>query len=202
MTLKRLGLLLMTGLLIMAFGCSEYGKVDQGRVIGYDKEKKTVTLIRDKKIDTMNPDYASLPPHVYALPTEHMDMGPEPKAGLRMKLDLDKNQIVMFDPSTQNFKTIDVKMVEKKTGVGKNDPLVFDEATQKAKKLPAVDKDKKTLTIYSGRQKTYVVVGLPDEYLGIKDADWDAGDEVRVYYKQDGKALRFMNISKTDIFKK
>jgi len=31
---------------------------------------------------------------------------------------------------------------------------------------------------------------------------WDAGDEVRIYYKEAGKALRFMNISKTDIFKK
>ena len=34
------------------------------------------------------------------------------------------------------------------------------------------------------------------------DETWDAGDEARVYYKEEGKALRFMNISKTNIFKK
>ena len=27
-------------------------------------------------------------------------------------------------------------------------------------------------------------------------------DEVRIYYKKPGEALRFMNISKTDIYKK
>jgi hypothetical protein len=80
--------------------------------------------------------------------------------------------------------------------VGRDDPLVKD------KKLPAVDKDKKTITIYSGRQKLYVVVQVGDEFMKYPDAEWDAGDEVRIYYKEDGKALRFMNISKTDIFKK
>jgi len=43
---------------------------------------------------------------------------------------------------------------------------------------------------------------LPDEYFGLPDSTWDAGDEVRVYYKLEGKAARFMNISKTDIYKK
>jgi hypothetical protein len=202
MTIKRLGLLLVIGLLFLAFGCTEYGKVDQGRVVAFDREKMTLTMIRDKKIDTLKPDYTYLPPLTYSLPTELSEMGPDPKAGLRMKLDLEKNQVVLFDPASVSFKTIDYKLVDKKTGVERKDPLVFDAATEKAKKFPAIDKEKKTITIYSGRQKTLVVIGVPDEYMSLKESDWDAGDEVRIYYKQDGKSLRVMNITRTDIFKK
>jgi len=31
---------------------------------------------------------------------------------------------------------------------------------------------------------------------------WDSGDDIRIYYKEEGKASRLMNVSKTDIFKK
>jgi hypothetical protein len=176
-------------------GC-EMGKVDQGRVIAYDSAKGIVTLIQDKKAEPGKPDYNTLPPHTYAIPTDPHEMGPEPKAGLRMKLDLDKKVITIFDPEAKAFKDITFEVLDKKTGVGRDDPLVKD------KKLPAVDKDKKALTVYSGRQKLYVVMKLPDEYLDRPVTTWDAGDEVRIYYKEPGKALRFMNISKTDIFKK
>jgi len=114
-----------------------------------------VTLIRDKKIDTLNPDYSYLPPLTYALPVDPQEIGPLPKAGGRIKLDAEKNQIVIFDPKAQNFKTIDFKPVEKKTGVERDAPLV------KGKKFPVVDKAKKTVTIYSGRQKILETIGLP-----------------------------------------
>lgn len=182
--------------LVFLFGCVEDGKVDQGRVVAFDKDKKIVTLIRDKKIDTLNPDYTYLPPLTYALPDDPQETGPLPKAGSRMKLDVEKNQIVIFDAKSQNFKTIDFKPVDKKTGVEKDDALV------KGKKFPMVDKQKKTVTIYSSRQKVFETIGLADEYFELPDSTWDAGDEVRIYYKQDGKSLRFMNITQTDIFKK
>ncbi len=177
-------------------GCIEYGKVDQGRVVSFDKDKRTATIIRDKKGDAQAPDYASLPAVTYSLPTDPSEMGPEPKAGGRMKIDAEKSQIVIYDPATQNFKTIDIKISEKFDNVGKDNPLVKD------KKFPAVDKEKKTVSIYSGRQKLLLTFTMPEEYFALPVATWDAGDEVRIYYKQDGKALRFMNISKTDIFKK
>jgi hypothetical protein len=182
--------------LVFLFGCVEEGKVDQGRVVAFDKDKRLVTIIRDKKIDTLNPDYSYLPPLTYALPVDAEETGPLPKAGSRMKLDAEKNQIIIFDPKAQNFKTIDFKPVEKKSGVEKDDALV------KGKKFPVVDKQKKTVTIYSSRQKIVETFGLPDEYFELPDSTWDAGDEVRIYYKQDGKSLRFMNITQTDIFKK
>ncbi len=49
-------------------------------------------------------------------------MGPEPKAGGRMKIDTKKNQIVIFDPKEQNFKTIDYKLIEQKENIEREQP--------------------------------------------------------------------------------
>ena len=182
--------------LALVLGCGELGKVDQGRVIAYDKAKGMVTLIQDKKAEPGKPDYNTLPPHTYLQPQDPEEMGQEPKAGLRMKLDMDKKVITIYDPETKAFKDITFDIVDQKSGIAKDNPLVAD------KKLPAVDKEKKTVTIYSGRQKLYAVIALPEEYLDRPASTWDAGDEVRVYFKEPGKALRLMNVSKTDIFKK
>ncbi len=188
--------------MVLLLGCTDYGKVDQGRVIKYDPATRTMTFIRDKANDTQNPDYTYLPPITYVLPTDPEENGPDPKAGGRMKIDNKKNQIVIFDPATQNFKTIDFTMVDFKENIDKQHPLVFDKDAGKAKKFPVVDKEKKTVTIYSGRQKTLSVISMPAEYFELPESIWDSGDEARVYYKEEGKALRYMNISKTDIFKK
>ena len=188
--------------MLLLLGCSEPGKVDQGRVIKFDAATKTMTLIRDKANDTQNPDYTYLPPITYTMAANPDENGPEPKAGGRMKIDNKKNQIIIFDPATQNFKTIDFIMIDFKENIDNKHPLVFDKETEKAKKFPVVDKDKKTVTIYSGRQKTLSVIQLPEEYFAMPDSTWDSGDEARVYYKEEGKALRFMNVSKTNIYKK
>lgn len=188
--------------LALLVGCGEYGKVDQGRVIKFDKEKKTCTLIRDIKADPQNPEYTHLPPMTYVTPTDPAEMGPEPKAGMRMKLDTKNRQIVIYDTASQGFKTISYTLIDQKENVEKTDPLVYDKEQGKAKKFPAVDRDKKTIGIYSGRQKMLVTLSLPDEYFALPDSTWDSGDEVRIYYKEEGKARRFMNISRTDIYKK
>ena len=36
----------------------------------------------------------------------------------------------------------------------------------------------------------------------MPDRTWEAGDEIRIYSKEKGKAVRLMNISKTDIYRK
>jgi len=203
MTRKSMWRTLLVALpVVLLMGCSDPGKVDQGRVIKFDKEARTITMIRDKANDAQNPDYTYLPPVTYTLPTNPAEMGPEPTAGGRMKIDNKKNQITIFDPATQNFKTIDFVMVDFKENIDKNHPLVYDKEADKAKKFPVIDKEKKTITIYSGRQKTLSVIQLPEEYFTMPDSTWDAGDEARVYYKEEGKSLRFMNVSKTNIFKK
>ena len=182
-------------LVLGGLGCGELGKVDQGRVIAFDNAKATVTFINDVKHDPANPDYSGAP-MTFSLPTEPMDRGEDPKAGKRMKLDAKTREIVIYDTGTQSMKKITYTLIDQKEKVGKDDPLV------KGKKFPLVEKDKKAITIYSGRQKLLTTFSLPEEYFALPDDTWEAGDEVRVYYKEPGKALRFMNITRTDIFKK
>jgi len=182
-------------LVLGGLGCGEMGKVDQGRVIAFDNAKATVTFINDVKHDPANPDYSGAP-MTFALPTDPADRGEDPKAGKRMKLDAKTREIVIFDTGTQSMKKITYTLIDQKEGVAKDDPLV------KGKKFPLVEKDKKAITIYSGRQKLLTTFSLPEEYFALPDDTWEAGDEVRVYYKEPGKCLRFMNITRTDIFKK
>ncbi len=180
----------------LALGCAEGGKVDQGRVVEFDAAKRLVIIIRDVKNDAVNPDYSYLPPLTYALPEDPAETGPLPLAGGRLKLDAEKNQIKIYNPKTKSFLWIDFKPIEKKTGIDRSNPLVKD------KRFPVVDKAKKTITLYSARQKILETIEVPEEYLEWPESTWAAGDEVRIYYKEEGKALRFMNVTQTDIFKK
>jgi hypothetical protein len=199
MNSKRAWLAILVLAAFALAGCSsEYGKVIQAKVISYDKEKKTVHLILEGEhhFGLENQVFDKLPPVTFSLPTEPMDMGPEPRAGMRMLLDTESNKMTIYDKDSNTFKNVNFAVVDKQKGVDKNDPRV------QGKSFPIVDKDKKTLTVYSSRWKTLMTFALPDEYLGMPPATWDSGDIVRIYYKEDGKALRFMNVSKTDIFKK
>jgi len=179
-----------------------FGKVEQGRVIEFDREKRTVTFIRDVSTDPRDPSYTRLPPITYELPKDPDEMGAEPKAGLRMKLNTQKKQITIFDPVSKDFKTINYKLIAQKEQVERDDTLVFDKLTGKARKFPIIDKNQKTITFYSDRQKILTTFTVPDQYQAMPDKTWDAGDEVRIYYKEEGKAYRFMNVTRTDIFKK
>lgn len=198
---KKLSILTLLAVLplVLVLGCGDLGKVDQGRVIAYDESKGTVTIIRDVRDwahDAVTPKYTHLPPIIYSLPKDPAEMGPEPRPGERMKLDTKTREIIIFDLATQKFKTIPYTPIDQKDKVGKSDPLVKD------KKFPIIDKAKKTITLYSPRQGILTTFSLPDEYLEMPPNTWEAGDEVRIYYKEEGKALRFMNITRTDIFKK
>lgn len=203
MNIKRTLFLLSIALLTFGvLGCDEYGKVDQGRVIAFDKEKQTVTVIEDKNMDSQNPDYAILPPHTYTMPTDPAERGADPKVGMRLKLDVDAKIIKIFNTQTQAIEDLPITIVDVQKDIAKDHPLVFDKEKNAAKKFPVVDKDKKTISIYSGRQKMLATFSVPEAYNDFPENTWDAGDEVRIYWKEKGKALRFMNISKTDIFKK
>jgi hypothetical protein len=203
MNIKRTLILLSIALLAFgALGCEEYGKVDQGRVIAFDKDKQTVTVIEDKNMDAQNPDYAILPPHTYTMPADPAERGADPKIGLRMKLDVEQKFIRIFNPATQAIEDLPIAIVDVQKNIAKDHPLVFDKDKGASKPFPVVDQDKKTVTIYSGRQKMLATYSVPEDYFVMPVHTWDAGDEVRIYWKEKGKALRFMNISKTDIYKK
>ena len=86
--------------MVVALGCTEkFGKVDQGRVIGYDKETHSVTFLRDVSVDTAKGPEYNLPPVTYALPSDPMEVGPEPKVGKRIKLDAKTKQIIVYVPT-------------------------------------------------------------------------------------------------------
>lgn len=190
------GIIIIATLMIFA-GCSnDMGKVIQGRVIAFEKDTGTVTFIEDKSLVKGKPDYSVLPPVVFKIPVDKHEMGPDPAVGQRMSLDADKNEIKIFDMATAQFKTITITVVDKKEKIDKDNALVKDV------KFPIVDRTAKTIQIYSKRQKLLVTLSVPDEYFDLPDKTWAAGDEVRIYYKDDGQALRMMNITKTDIFKK
>lgn len=182
-------------MLVFSYGC-QYGDVDQGRVVAFDKEKGEVTIIRDVKHDAQNPEYTHLPPVVYKVPKDPKEMGPEPTPGYRIRLDTNNRQVKIFDPAEQGFKIIDYTLIDEKDNVGKNDPLVA------GKNFPIVDREKKTITMYSSRQKVLLTFSLPDEYFALPDKTWVAGDEVRIYFEEEGQAHRLMNVTKTDIYKK
>jgi hypothetical protein len=192
-----------TSIALTLVGCKgDFAKVEQGRCIAFNKDTKEVTLIHDSANDSQKPVYDTLPPSVFKLPIDPAETGPEPKAGQRMKLDTDKKKMVIFDTTTQKLVDVAINIVDLQQPIDKEHPLVYDKAEKKAKKFPAIDKEKKTITVYSGRQKMLCTFSVPDNYFSYPASTWDAGDEVRLTYKTAGQALRFMNVSKTDIFKK
>ena len=116
--------------------------------------------------------------------------------------DTAKKEIELYDHKTQKLVYLPINITDLQQNIDKEHPLVYDKEAKKAKKFPMVDKEKKTVTIYSGRQKMLCTFTLPDQYADYPESFWDAGDEVRLTYRTPGQALRFMNITKTDIFKK
>ena len=197
--MSALAVLLLVAVLA---GCQQMGRVDQGRAIEFNKEKGTVTMIRDASPNPDKPDYSHLPPVTYQVPKNPDEMGPDPKPGKRMKLDANNREIVIYVPALNNFAKINYTLVDQKENVSPEDPLVFDNVTGKPKTFPVVDQYRKTITIYSKRQKTVTTFSVPDEYFALSADTWDSGDDIRIYYKEEGKASRLMNVSKTDIYKK
>jgi hypothetical protein len=195
-------ILVFLPLAVMLTGCGKYGKVVQGRVIAFDKTNKNVTIIINSSLDPKNPEYSHLPPLTFQLPDDPKEMGPEPKVGKRMGLDIEKKQITIYDPDQGRFVTIDYTPVEERKNISETDPLLFDPVTKVAKVFPVLDSQNKTITIYSKRQMVLVTFTVPDQYFAYPPDTWDSGDEVRIYYKEEGKARRLMNVSQTDIYKK
>lgn len=192
-----------TSLALSLAGCKgDFAKVEQGRTIAFDKDKREVTLLHDSSKELGKPKYDVLPPVVYKLPIDLKETGPDPKPGQQVKLDTDNKIIVIFDTTTQKLVNIPITIIDKQQPIDKEHPLVYDQAESKAKKFPVIDKDKKTITIYSTRQKMLLTFSVPDNYFSYPPSTWVAGDEVRLTSRGGGQALRFMNITKTNIFKK
>lgn len=191
-------------LVLGAAGCdtSKYGQVEQGRVVAFDDEKRTVTVVHDSAMDPAHPVYDVMPAAVFQLPTDPAEIGPLPKAGQLLKLDVDKKEIEIYDAPNQKLVYIPINIVEMHQGIDRSHPLVYDAQARQAKPFPVIDTEKNTITVYSARQRQLCTFTIPETYADYPPSTWDSGDEVRIYFKTAGQALRFMNISKTDIYKK
>ncbi len=173
--------------------CGQQGKVAQGRVIAYDAAAGLVTIVEDSNpADPLNPRYDVLPPSVVQIPKDPRQMGPTPASGKLLGTDLAKGELVIFDPRTQRLQTLRYTLVQRQDGVQKGDSRLA------ARRLPWVDRQAKTITLYSRRNRALIVISVPDEYLALPADTWRSGDEVRYYYKVPGQALRLMNVSQID----
>jgi len=171
---------------LTAAGCGVDGKVEQGRVIAYDKQTKRATLISETS-DKSAP--GTLPPITVKAPEDPDEMGPAPSAGKLMSLDTKAHRLVIFDAGAGAFRTIPYTPVKERSNVAK------------APSAAAIDRAARTITVYSAAEKTLITFEASDELLAMPADTWRSGDVVRYYYKESDQALRMMNVTKTDLSK-
>lgn len=194
--------LLLIAILALTAGCTEFGKVEQGRAVGFDKKANNVTLIRDVSADAGNASYSGIPPLTMTLPTVEAEMGPEPRIGYLLTSDYYEGKFSIYDPATKTIKTLILPKVSLQEGVGKDHPLLIDPATGKARSFPVIDKARGTVTIYNSGRKLLGTYTLTPEAIDMPELAYKQGDVMRAYYKKEGVASRMMNVTQTDIFKK
>ena len=183
----------MAGLATLV-ACGGFGKVNQGRVIRYQKDQRLVTIVSDSNYrDPQHPHYDVLPPVTVRLPEDPHEMGPEPEAGMLLVRDWSHKRLLVFDAATGATRIIPYTLVEQFDGVSRDDPRVT------RRRLPIIDRVRKTVTLYGRRDRRLYTISVADEYLRLPEDTWKPGDEVRYYYKDPARALRFMNVSKTDV---
>jgi len=214
-------LLVLAGLMLV--GCGGYGQVEQGVAVAFDEGKREVTIIpQTNSMDPRNPGaYDRLPVEVWKLPDPKVT-GALPTLGLRAALNVDKGILVMYNPRTQAFENISIKIVDDVTGVDirRRHPLVMERHPVTRRWVPVqfpkitrAEGASKTIQVYDMPQKrvtTFILlpenkdadgnIGLhPAELTFPEDWMWNQGDEVRMYYLNKFEAARFMNVTKTDI---
>jgi len=175
--------------LLFTLGCT-FGKVEQGRVVAFDHQSGIVTLITNFDLTA---ERAS--PITVKIPQDPKEMGPAPEAGKRLLFDTQNKKLVVYDAAAEAIKTIPYTPVLELANVTSDSKQV------KGVKFPLIDREKKTITLYSSRDKKLVTFTVADEHFSLPEDTWKAGDDVRWYFKQPGQALRMMNVTKTNVMK-
>ncbi len=179
---------------VFLLACS-FGRVSQGRVVAYDQANGTATIIQEASEAQSGQAKYVLPPVTVKIPANPQEMGPAPAGGNLLSFNSRARQLIVFEPASRTLRTISYTPVSVQTSVFADDPRV-------AKvKFTIIHRQDKTITLYSAHERTLVTFTVADEFLALPDETWKAGDEVRYYYKEPGQALRFMNVTKTDVRK-
>ena len=195
----RMRNVILTLVLALSLGLTacEFGQVEQGRCVAFNPETKTLLVVLDVNHDQLNPHYSG-GIHEYTLPADPSEIGPLPVPGGRVMFDLEKSTVTIFNPETKALEVLNVNFTDVEKGIKRTHPKVH------GKTFPIIDKDKMSVTESSARLQALVTFTIPADKIDLPPATWEAGDEVRMYYKENAKhqALRFMNITRTNIFKK
>jgi hypothetical protein len=187
---RTLAFLLACFAVLSMTACSGYGTVEQGRVVGYNSKSGQVILILDSTGGRKaKPVYDALPPISVQSPQDPDEMGPPPQAGKLMRVDLGNREIVLYDAAAQQFRTI------------RYTPLGERQNVAKGTGLPVIDKAKQAITIYCPAEHIALTFAASQELLALPADTWKTGDEVRYYFKDPARALRMMNVTRTDLNK-
>lgn len=194
MNLRKYATFLFLPLLLAA--CNFDGGVEQGRCVAYDEKAHTVTLVVDEAIDQHNPRYTGAI-DTFHLPTDPRDMGPAPEAGGLLMIDPEKKEALIYDPAEKKTVTVALDKVEVTPNLDSRD------ASLKGRVFPEINKETHSVTVYSPRLRELITFtpANPD-YFKLPDFVWKYGDEARIAFRNEkrGEAIRFMNVSKTNIF--
>ena len=169
----------------------DYGKtVEQGRAVAFGNGQ--VTFVKDSNVDPKKYPMYENSIRTYKLPADPKEIGPAPEVGNLIDVDVAKKEIKVYRNNA--LETMSVEIVNEQKGVESHNAAV------KGKKFPMVNKDKGEVTVYM--KKTLATFKIPSSLASTDEAFWMIGDNVRVFTKEEGVARRFMNITKTNIFKK
>lgn len=189
--------LAMAGSLALLAGCNFDGGVEQGRCVAFDPAAKTMTIVVDVTHDQFNPHYSG-GVHTFKLPVEAKDMGPAPMVGGRLMIDINKSVVLLYDQASKSVRELPVQFTDVEKNIGADHPKVA------GKTFPVVDKEQSSVTVYSARLKALITFKVPAAALDLPPYAWTAGHEMRVAFRnaEKGQAIRIMNVTKTNIFKK
>lgn len=178
--------------LVLLSGC-KLGRVSQGRVVEYDKSRGVMTIVLEADNPRPGEPRYALPVREVRIPGIASEMGPAPDPGKLLLLNAKKREIVFYHEQT--LRSLRYSPIAESKGVTSDDDRVA------KRQLPAIDRQNKTLTLYSPSERMLVTLALTEADVALPDETWKAGDEVRYYYKQPGQAIRLMNVTKTDLAK-
>ena len=110
------------------------------------------------------------------------------KAGLLLKVNADRNELLVFDAETGRIETVKCLSLKMESAREKQGQV-----------FPEIDRGKKTIRTFARDLSKTVTFTLSDEDLARPVGSWQMGDVVRIYYQEPGKAIRLMNVTKTRI---
>ncbi|MDR3357545.1 MAG: DUF4881 domain-containing protein [Desulfovibrio sp.] len=184
---------LLAALSFVLTACDYDGGVEQGRVVAYEPGKN-VTLVLDTSPVRNKPLYNGKTA-VYKLPVDSMDMGADPTCGGLLAVNPEKKTVSVYDPAGKSVRELPVDFTDVQKDIDARHPLVA------GKSFPMIDRENLTVTVYAPTLRSLVTFS-PGAAISMPPDTWKFGDEARVAFSnaEKGQALRFMNITKTNIF--